>query len=81
MSMNYEGRMWLPATPIIDDIIINKSHISIKSIDDNKYINNKLDSISGNERDDMKYYYEYPLLNQYYQPQIVKSGKVIKIYN
>ena len=80
MSMNYQGRMWLPATPIIDkdDDDINRSHLSIKSIDDSKN-NNNIDHNIGNERDDMQYYYEYPLLHQYYQPQIVKSGKVLAL--
>ena len=81
MSMNYQGRMWLPATPIIDkdDDDINRSHLSIKSIDDSKN-NNNIDHNIGNERDDMQYYYEYPLLHQYYQPQIVKSGKVFALH-
>ena len=78
--MSYEGRMWLPATPIIDkdDMDMSRSQITMKSIESKRSSGtNDDDTVIGNENDDMKYYYDYPLLNQHYQPQVIKSGKVL----
>ena len=77
ISLEYEGRMWLPAIPIINtnDNINNSiiNDINEKSIIS---MNNSSSSIIDNDKYDMKFYNDMKL-NQYQQPQIVRSGKVL----
>jgi len=81
ISLEYEGRMWLPAIPIINtnDNINNSiiNDINEKSIISmNNCNNNNSSSIIDNDKYDMKFYNDMKL-NQYQQPQIVRSGKVL----
>lgn len=84
IMLEYEGRMWLPAVPIISNNDYKSSIIN--DINDNSFISmsyndNSGDNVIDNDKLDMKFYNDMKL-NQYQQPQIVRSGKVfLDIYN
>ena len=75
IMLEYEGRMWLPATPIISN---NDNNIIINDINDNSIISMKSNDNTDYDKFDMKFYSDMRL-NQYLQPQIIKSGKVLAL--